>query len=330
MSLDRALAFGQKTARDRAGGQASLFGGLATPQLRPTLPDCAPFDPLVRLGREREAVGFFLSGHPFHEYRELIAGLPCGSAAGAAKAGDGTWVDLVGIITSHSTHRDRHKRVYARAHFEDRAGTIGLVIYAGIYEQVKTLIGSDSILAVGGRAQLRSDGLREIVVDRLTRIDEVLGTWVQDIYLQLDLDVAGRAGLEGLGALLAAHGAPAPLRPLLVADPELDKAEPVAGMGNASAAAGETGEAGHAPGQAALPSAPDPELAPLEVLARPVPLVVAVERDGKPWLLRSEGRRLALTLDNLRALRNVSGLVELRLRTSLPAAVERKQRFSRA
>jgi DNA polymerase-3 subunit alpha len=336
MCLDRALVFGQKAARDRAGGQASLFGGLATPQLRPTLPACAPFDPLVLLGREREAVGFFLSGHPFHEYRELIAGLPCGSTAGAAKAGDGAWVDLVGIITSHTTHRDRHKRVYARAHFEDKAGTIGLVIYASIYEQVKALIGSDSILAVGGRVQMRGDGLREVVVDRLTRIDEVLGTWVQDIYLQIDLEVSGRAGLEGLGTLLADCGRPAPLRPLLFADPDLDKPEPAAAAavvaggpsGNQSAddALATEGEAD--PG-GAIPAG-DPELARPEVLARPVPLVVAVEREGKPWLLRSEGRNLALNLDSLRRLRQVPGLVELRLRVALPAAGERKQRYNRA
>ena len=74
----------------------------------------------------------------------------------------------------------------------------------------------------------------------------------------------------------------------------------------------------------------DPELARPEVLARPVPLGVEVERDGRAWLLRSGGRGVALTLDSLRQLRRVPGAVELRLRAELPAAVERKQRFSRA
>ena len=78
------------------------------------------------------------------------------------------------------------------------------------------------------------------------------------------------------------------------------------------------------------PPGPDPELAPPAVLARPVPLVVAVERDGKPWLLRSGARNVALTLDSLRQLRRVPGLEELRLRVDLPAAIERKQRYNRA
>ncbi len=73
----------------------------------------------------------------------------------------------------------------------------------------------------------------------------------------------------------------------------------------------------------------DPDLAPAAVLAQPVPLVVEVERDGRSWLIRSGGRSLALTLDSLRALREVPGARGLRLRAELPPPVERKMRFGR-
>ena len=341
-SLDRALAFGQRQARDRAGGQASLFGGpAAAPTLRPALVECDPFDPLDELGNERRAVGFFLSGHPFQEYRELIDCLPVGTTAGARQRGEGTWVDLVGVITSHTKHRDRHKRVYARAHFEDKAGVVPLTIYARLYEEARHLVESDSVLVVGGRVQVRSDGSREVVADRMTRIDEVLGTWVQDVYLPLDLERAGQAGVAALGRLFDRFGEPCPLRPLggVLPDPE----EVDAGDGESapvapgcSADAGGTGapDAGEA-AAADAPAAPDPDpagdpdLAPREPLARPVPLVVEVERGGRSWLIRSGGRRLALTLDSLRALRGVPGARGLRLRAALPAPVERKARFGR-
>ena len=302
-NLDRALAFGQKSARDRAGGQASLFGGGAGEQmLRPTLSECDPFDPLVELSKERAAVGFFLSGHPFHEYSELIAGLPTRSTEAAHVMGEGTWVDLVGVITSHTKHRDRHKRVYARANFEDTSGVIGLTIYSQQYEVARELVESDSILVVGGRVQVRSDGNREIVVDRLTRIDEVLGTWVKDIYLRLDLETAGQAGMRQLGALFDEFDRPCDMHPLWNGEPQ-PKAE-------------ETDPGGD-PG--------DEEKT--QVLARPVPLIVEVERDDKCWLLQSGGRSIALTLESLRRLRQVHGAEGLRLRTVLPAPVEPRKRF---
>ena len=141
LNLDRALAYGHQAARDRAGGQASLFGGSpAAETLKPALHEGDTFDPLVELSKERAAVGFFLSGHPFHEYRELIDSLPVRSAEAARVMGEGAWVDLVGVITSHTKHRDRHKRFYARANFEDKSGVIGLTIYSQQYELSKQLV----------------------------------------------------------------------------------------------------------------------------------------------------------------------------------------------
>jgi len=306
-NLDRSLAFGQQAARDRAGGQASLFGGTAVAEvLKPVLQDCAPFDPLVKLSKERRAVGFFLSGHPFQEYGELIDSLPVGTAAGAHQRGEGAWVDLVGVITAHTKHRDRHKRMYARANFEDTSGVVSLTVYNRLYEEAKDLVESDSILAIGGRVQVRSDGSREIVVDRMTRIDEILGTWVRDIFLKIDLDRAGRSGMEGLAGLFDEFGEPTAMRPLC----EEEEAKVAPADTSEETLEGE-----------------DPEFAPEPLLARPVPLVISVERDGKSWLLKSADRKIALTLDSLRLLRKVPGAEKLRLRTVLPAPIERKKRF---
>ncbi|MFT5232773.1 MAG: hypothetical protein ACI9UK_000584, partial [Candidatus Krumholzibacteriia bacterium] len=75
------------------------------------------------------------------------------------------------------------------------------------------------------------------------------------------------------------------------------------------------------------PMGPDPDLIVAEVLAKPVPLVIEVDRDGKTWLLKSEGRNIALTLESLRRLRQVPGTSALRLRAVLPAAPVQKKRF---
>ncbi len=353
-NISKAIAFGQKTARDRAGGQANLFGGTASAEvLKPTLTECDPFDPLVRLSKERAAVGFFLSGHPFEEYHELIGSLPTGTTAAAHRRHEKTWVNLVGVITSHTKHRDRHKRVYARCNFEDKTGVMGLVVYNKAYAESQALVESDSILLIGGRVQVRSDEQREVVVDRITRIDEVLGCWVQDVMLEMDLEVAGSKGVAELGKLFDDYGDPCEMRPLGGVEAQLE-AEEAENSGMAAAhhegcsvqgALG--GEVGGTPlsitpaapvTEAADPSlqAPpegfevmgqDPELLPEPVLARPVPLVVEVKRDGRTWLLKSGGRNLALTLESLRQLRQVPGLRGMHLRTRLAAPIERKQRF---
>lgn len=351
MNLEKAIAFGQKAARDRAGGQASLFGGgPVAGVLKPALSECEEFDPLLRLSMERNAVGFFLSGHPFNEYRELIASLQTSTCEEAHRRGENSWVTLKGVITSHTKHRDRRKRVYARGNFEDKTGVIGLVVYAELYAEAQHLVESDSIMVIGGRVQVRSDGQREIVVERMTRIDEVLGCWSRAVKLDMDLQEMGSAGVDELGRLFAEFGEPCPLRPLgNELEEEVNKEEDaqaihgamqgaLAGLGGSTSNGIPGGLFGRSARNgdsdlAAPPmmddemGGPDPELAPEPTLARPIPLLVNVERDGRQWLLRSGGRQIVLTLDSLRRLRKVPGVVDIKVKIQLPAKREKKKRF---
>ncbi len=308
-NLDRALMHGQRSARDREGGQASLFGGgEAAEALRPVLQPAAPYDPLVELSLERRAVGFFLSGHPFAEYRELMDSLTVSSTAEAQVRSEGAWVDLAGVVTSFRNARDKHKRLYARAHFEDRSGMIEAVVYARLYEEAAALVASDSILLLGGRVQVRSDGKREVVADRLTRVDEVLGCWTRGVMLEVDLERMGQAGLVRLGELLDRYGRPQPLADLVAGD--------LAGSEETIPAAA-AAEAGAEP--VGLVAVTDRE----QLLATPVPVVIdAVRPGGRPYLLRTE-RCVALTLESLRALRTLPGLRRLGLEVRLPTAPQR-------
>jgi len=295
-NLDGALAHGQRAARDRESGQASLFGGAAAATaIRPTLQPAAPYDPLVQLSLERKAVGFFLSGHPFQEYHELMDCLPVQTVQMAAGRGEGTWVDLAGVVTSFRTQRDKHKRLYARAHFEDRTGMLEVVVYARLYEKVALLVAGDAILVVGGRIQVRSDGTREVVADRLTVVDEVLGCWTRRVLLDVDLGVMGSRGLGHLEEVFDQFERAQPLTAML-ADGDQPEVELAAEAPDGLA------------GVAALPA-----------MAEPVPVLLNTTDRTRNWLLRC-GRPLALTLASLRALRQVPGVASVRLEVSPPTA----------
>ena len=187
-SLDLALQYGNRAAREKAQGQVSLFGADDAASAKPQLVQCAANDPLEELSLERKAVGFFLSGHPFHEYREFMDGLPVTDTRRAASMGEGSWVDLAGVVTSMNEARDRNKRLYARTHFEDRGGMIELIVYASLYETAVELVKSDRILIVGGRVRVNGDGTRAIIADRIVPVEVALSGWTHEVMLKLDLD----------------------------------------------------------------------------------------------------------------------------------------------
>ena len=207
-NLDRALQYGNRKARDRIGGQASLFGGAQAELVKPQLEPRDPQDPLVELSLERKAVGFFLSGHPFQEYREFMDSVPVADTRIAHRRGEGEWVDLAGVITSFSESRDRNKRLYARCHFEDRAGMIELTVYSSLYETAAPLVQGDSILLVGGRVRARGDNARELVADRIVPIDEALAGWTRGLLLRMRMDADGNGELRGLENFLSASCPP--------------------------------------------------------------------------------------------------------------------------
>ena len=149
-----------------------------------------------------------------------------------------------------------------------------------------------------------------------------------------------------MGALFETYGSPREMRPLKLEEEEVVAEKVAASAGPMQTAMLHNGmapvpvpapkavkpepEATGDPDGLGMPGGimdGDPDLAPPPVLARPVPLVVEVERDGKTWLVKSDGKNIALTLDSLRRLRQVPGGGELRLRAALPAAIEKKKRF---
>lgn len=202
VGMDLAVSYGNQTARHRRQGQVSLFGG-STEAVRPVLPPCAPYDPLQQLSLERQALGFFLSGHPFLEYRELIDALPVGTTRGLSSLGNGAWIDLAGVVTSYEEKRDKHKRPFARTHFEDRTGLAELTVYADLYESAAPLVQGDAVLIAGGRVRVRDDGTRAVIVERLVPADQALAQWTQEVLVRLDLDEGKDEAIAALGECLA-------------------------------------------------------------------------------------------------------------------------------
>ncbi|MEI2720531.1 MAG: DNA polymerase III subunit alpha [Gemmatimonadales bacterium] len=68
-----ALGEAQLLAQELEAGQESLFGEVVkTTPVEPTLPDIPPWTEADRLAKEKEILGFFISGHPLERYRPLV------------------------------------------------------------------------------------------------------------------------------------------------------------------------------------------------------------------------------------------------------------------
>src|SRR5262249_33101461 len=89
--LDQAMEAGQRSQRDRDEGKASLFDGLAGAKAaapaapaRDTSAQVPEWPREELLAAEKEVLGFYLTGHPLDEYRDLAQRMRTVTAAGLA------------------------------------------------------------------------------------------------------------------------------------------------------------------------------------------------------------------------------------------------------
>ncbi|WP_103327167.1 DNA polymerase III subunit alpha [Bacteroidetes bacterium endosymbiont of Geopemphigus sp.] len=102
-TLEKILRFGARYQENKKCPQASLFGEtIETALMKPSLSDCAPWPSIVKLSKEKEVVGVYISAHPLDDYRHEVLAIK-GVSLEEFSRNEAQWIGkelhLYGIIT---------------------------------------------------------------------------------------------------------------------------------------------------------------------------------------------------------------------------------------
>jgi DNA polymerase-3 subunit alpha len=146
--------------------QMSLFGAATA---KPTLPRRGapmPEWPVnQKLAYEREALGFYISGHPLEKFRWDLRRLGAVSTADV-KARGIKEVRIGGVITALKLKNTKKGDRYASFVLEDWLGTIDSLVWPDTYRQVHSLIAADEPVLITGRAEVTPERC-SLVVDTM-------------------------------------------------------------------------------------------------------------------------------------------------------------------
>jgi DNA polymerase-3 subunit alpha len=216
-ALDVALGEAQLRQSDRQSGQVSLFadpGTAAAPPSEVPLPDVDPWTESARLTREREVIGFFISGHPLERFRDEVALFGTRTTATL-----GTWSEhqVTAAVIVTAVKRQISKKTgseYARVTLEDFHGTAEALVFPDAWSRLSRVIVPDAALLLTGGHSPRDRG------------EERVPFIVEDAVPLAGLRSQGQVGLElgwrlgagpdrdaarAVAALCAAHPGPAPV-----------------------------------------------------------------------------------------------------------------------
>jgi DNA polymerase-3 subunit alpha len=210
-------AYGEVQARqlEIESGQGSLFGDTSSlPRAEPPLPEVPEWAEQDRLAHEKEALGFFISGHPLDRYRDVVQAFePVSSNTLAEHAGH--IVDLPCVVTAvvrQITRRDNSE--WGKITVEDFHGTATVLAFRDVWQEHKDVLQQDAVVLLSGKVSSRERDEEDppIFLDSARPLEELTGSGELSVQIELDFgsDVTEEA-FEKAKRVLATHPGPSPV-----------------------------------------------------------------------------------------------------------------------
>lgn len=222
-ALEDAMGHGSSMRRDRESGQGSLFGESDALVARPKMPQVEAWTQEQVLDEEKGVLGFYFSGHPLQDIRELIEGLSSKPCRNLGEVTDGYEVILGGYVNAvqAKTTRNEGKKMVVLI-VEDFTGSTQCVVFPRTYEQYRNSIKPDCVLFFRGRVK-HGEGSQSasMLVEEIFSLETAMQRYLSGIGLTLrqsDVKSGGtsdtqrtEAQLQSVVELLKAHPGRLPL-----------------------------------------------------------------------------------------------------------------------
>jgi DNA polymerase-3 subunit alpha len=230
-AVDKAMERAQKAQKDAEQGQAGLFGLFeeaprAGREGADDLPHAADWEEGERLAKEKEVLGFFVSGHPLDKYAEKLRNLPGVISVAEAlerKPPEKRWgaqadpadeLQVAGMMLGLRVQKSkRDQKLYAQATLEDATGKIELICFSRDYERLSGQLKMEAPVVVRGVLMGDEDAAPKISISSIAALEEVPVKLPSALRIRINLSSATEEMFSGLKS--AADAAPGPGKVML-------------------------------------------------------------------------------------------------------------------
>ena len=169
--LQEVMEKAQRKQRGSKLNQLSLFDLSETEVSDKSLPMIDEWTEDVRLNYEKEALGFYLTGHPLHSYEQILKELGNTNTEEITDLADRTPVMLGGIITALKEINSKKGERMAFATLEDIRGKIEVVIFSNLYREARDYFRKDQPLFISGHIS-KDENTTKVIVEKVYLLAE--------------------------------------------------------------------------------------------------------------------------------------------------------------
>ncbi len=207
-ALEDVIEYGQRVQKERRNPQMGLFdmGGEANANSLnlPPLPKINEWDDRQRLAFEKEALGFYVSGHPLNRYDAIIDKFTNATTDTLQDCDDGMAVRIGGLIAATKVIRTKKGDLMAFITLEDMQGIVEAVVFSNVYAEATELLVEDSAVLVQGRVQ-KDENTVKIIADQIIHMNMAEETWTATVHVHIDVSRTAVERLEALKRIFAKH-----------------------------------------------------------------------------------------------------------------------------
>lgn len=203
----QALDHASAVHRDQASGQSSLFGdegGLGT-AVAPPLPDVPAWTDRERGSREKELLGFYLSGHPLDHLRGDIERVATHGIAQALELGDGAEVRLVGLVGEIKQLTTKSGKLMAMVVLEDLSGRVECTLFPEAFEQARAHLVGDTIVIAAGRIEVRDERGVKLLLNDIRPWETGRHQYRSVLHVEVRAEDLTEERIAGMDEVLSAH-----------------------------------------------------------------------------------------------------------------------------
>jgi len=205
-SVGIAMEFAEQSERNAL--QTSLFDiGPAAEELAPQYIQVKPWEEKEQLMQEKQALGFFFSGHPYNACRAELSRFIRRSLSRLEPAKELT--AIAGIVVGVRTQMTRRGKMLF-VQMDDGTAMVEVSVFNELYDAQRSKIVTDEILVVEGKVSYDDfSGGNRVVADTLMTLGEARARYAKHLLLRMN----GQADARRLKAVLAPFAAgSAPVR----------------------------------------------------------------------------------------------------------------------
>ena len=208
-SIDSIISYGNAVSDERQRGQFSIFdtgGSAETVFPKPELAEVEPWSRAEKFSREKEMLGYYISGHPLEKFRVEVEGFSSPPIEKLDQAPDGAKVRLCGIITSIRQQVTRKGGVMLIVNLEDFTGSAEILSFPKEDDnEYRKIVTPDAMVVLNGRVSTKEDEPVKIMADSFIPLDKARETLTKSVQVTIDSEVFTSERLNRLEAVVKAH-----------------------------------------------------------------------------------------------------------------------------